>query len=346
MTLTLSKALGGPIPRAALRSFLPLLRSRFAVGQLTSFPVAAAQRTPVPAPELLISVIVPTYNYAHVLPRALDSVISQWGDDIELLVIDDGSDDHTPDVLQRYTRRFAGCFQIVRQDNAGAAAARNRGVRAARGAYVLMLDADDELLPDAFKTLREALRSTPSAAMVLGAQVSVYADGSQRVRLPTPVTGTPVQRCRRYLLQKRISISHSRCLFRRDLLLQRPYPETLRSGEDVAVFAYVLVSGSAVTTTHPLARVYKHRDSLRHSRADEESVAQGMLHEVFAQLPDECQRLRQRYAAQRYLSLFRAALVVGDGCSARRFYRQAVTLSCWQALRPGYLSKLLRIGWR
>jgi len=346
MTFILSKPHTDPLHQPTKRPFWRLLRTRFAAARLPLVPVAPAQAATICAPHVLISVVVPTYNYAHLLPRALDSVLSQWHDDIELLVIDDGSQDDTPHVLQRYAKRYPGQLQVYRQANAGVAAARNRGVRAARGAYVLMLDADDELLPDAFRALREALSAEPSAAMVLGAQVSVYADGSQRLRLPTPITGTTVQRCRRYLLEKRISISHSRCLFRRDLLLQRPYPETLRSGEDVAVFAYVLVSGPAVTVCQPLVRAYKHTDSLRHCRAHEESVAQGMLHEVFARLPQECQRLRQRYAAQRYLSLFRAALLAGDDCSARRFYRQAVTLSCWQALQPSYVSKLLRMAWR
>ncbi len=343
MTFTLSKPLAGPLSQPAHRPFLPLLRTRFAAAQAPNLPLPALPTDIALADRPLITVIVPTYNYAHLLPKALDSVLNQWDADIELLVIDDGSQDDTARVLQHYARRYPQ-IQVFHQANAGAAAARNRGVSAARGDYVLMLDADDELLPDALAAVRAALSAQPSPAMLLGAQISVYADGSQRLRLPTPVAGTPLQRCRRYLLDKRISISHSRCVFRRDLLLQRPYPETLRSGEDVAVFAYLLVSGPVVTTSEPLARVYKHADSLRHSRADEESVAHGMLHEVFAHLPEACQRLRQRYAAQRYLSLFRAALLAGDCSSARRFYRHALKLSVWQSLRPGYVSKFLRMA--
>lgn len=344
MTFTISKPLAGPLSQPAHRPFLPLLRIRYATAQARSLPPPALRTDTVLADRPLISVIVPTYNYAHLLPKALDSVLNQWGEDVELLVIDDGSQDATAQVLRQYAKRHPQRLQVFHQANAGAAAARNRGVSAARGDYVLMLDADDELSPNAFAAIRAALAGQPSPAMVLGAQISVYADGSQRLRLPTPVMGTPLQRCRRYLLDKRISISHSRCVFRRDLLLQRPYPETLRSGEDVAVFAYLLVSGPVVTTREPLAQIYKHADSLRHSRADEESVAQGMLHEVFARLPDECQCLRQRYAAQRYLSLFRAALLAGDCSSARRFYRRALKLSLWQALRPGYVSKFLRMA--
>jgi glycosyltransferase involved in cell wall biosynthesis len=289
-----------------------------------------------------ISVIIPTYNYAHLLPRALDSVLAQWAEDIELLVINDGSRDNTVEVLAEYQARHPQLL-VVSQANAGAAAARNHGIRLARGRYALLLDADDELLPKALDTLREVVASNPQAGLILGAYISVHADGRERLRLPTPANGSALQLARRYLLEKRISISHCCTLFRRDLLLQRPYPEALRKGEDIAVFAYLLVSAPVALTQQPLARIHKHADSLRHNRDDEEAVAQGVLREVFASLPAECQPLRKRYEAQRYLSLFRTALLDGDRSSAKRFYLHALGLNLWQALRWSYLKKALRI---
>lgn len=291
----------------------------------------------------LISVIIPAYNYAHLLPRALDSVLRQWSDDLELLVVNDGSQDNTVEVLAGYQARYPQ-LQVIHQANAGAAAARNQGIRLARGRFALLLDADDELMPQALATLRERVVAQPHCGMVLGAQVSVYPDGRERVRLPTPVPPAPARDlARRYLLQKRISISHCCSLFRRDLLLQRPYPEGLRTGEDIPVFAYMLVSAPVVTTDEPLARIYKHADSQRHNRDNEEAYALGMLQEVFASLPADCQPLRRRYEAQRYLSLFRAAHLAGDAVSARRFYHRALSLSPLQALRWSYLRKAIRL---
>lgn len=310
---------------------------------------APALRAQIPAEEApLISVVIPAYNYAHLLPRALDSVLDQWADDMELLVVNDGSTDHTAEVLDRYVACHGERLQVIQQANGGAARARNCAIAAARGRYVLLLDADDELLPRACEALRQVLAANPDVAMVLGAYLSVNADGRARLRLPTPVRGSAVQRCQAYLLDKRISISHSRALFRRDLLLQRLYPANLRSGEDVPVFAYLLAHGAVATTGQPLARVHKHADSLRHRREDEQAVAEGMLREVFACLPQSCQGLRRAYAAQRYLSLFRAAKRSADRASAFAYYRQALLLSPSQALRPGYLGKVLRLvlGWR
>ena len=291
----------------------------------------------------LISVIIPAYNYAHLLPRALDSVLAQWADDIELLVINDGSTDNTAEVLADYAQRYPQ-VQVISQANAGAAAARNHGIRLAHGRYALLLDADDELLPEALASLRQTLQANPDAGLVLGAQLSVTADGRERLRLPTPASGSPRQLIRRYLLEKKISISHCCTLFRRDLLLQRPYPEQLRTGEDIPVFAYLLVSAPVALTKQPLARIHKHAGSLRHNRDDEEAVAQGMLREVFASLPAECQPLRKRYEAQRYLSLFRAALLAADKPAAKRFYRHALSLSPLQALRWSYLKKAVRLA--
>lgn len=297
----------------------------------------------MPTSDVLISVVVPAYNYAHLLPRALDSVLGQWADDLELIVVNDGSTDNTAQVLADYCARFAQ-LQVIEQKNAGAAAARNHGIREARGTYVLLLDADDELVLGAFDEVRRVLRASPSAQVILGAQVSVDPDGRERVRLPTPVpVASPRTLAQLYLLKKDISISHCCTLFSRELLLQRPYPEGLRTGEDIAVFAYLVVNARFALTDKPLARIHKHRDSLRHNRHNEEEIALGMVREVFASLPAECQPLIKRYTAQRYLSLFRAALLANDKAQARRFYLTALSLSPLQAFRGTYLRKTLRL---
>ncbi len=297
----------------------------------------------MPTAEVLISVVVPAYNYAHLLPRALASVFCQWADDIELIVVNDGSTDDTLAVLSGLRERHPQ-LQLIDQANAGAAAARNHGIRRACGRYVLLLDADDELLPNALQVLRGVLRDNPDAGLVLGAQISVDPDGRERLRLPTPVpAASAYELARRYLLQKRISISHCCTLFSRALLLQRPYPEHLRTGEDIAVFTYLLVNAKVAVTPQPLARIHKHADSLRHNRHNEEEIALGMVREVFASLPAECQPLIKRYTAQRYLSLFRAALLAGDIRQARHFYLTALGLSPLQAARWTYLRKALRV---
>ncbi len=91
-----------------------------------------------------VSVIIPTYNYADYLPKAIDSVLAQSYPHIEVIVVNDGSTDHTAEVIKAY----AGKVRYIEQGNQGAAAARNRGLQAAKGDYLCFLDADDAYLPD------------------------------------------------------------------------------------------------------------------------------------------------------------------------------------------------------
>jgi glycosyltransferase involved in cell wall biosynthesis len=87
----------------------------------------------------LVSVVIPAYNAAATLPDTLDSVLAQTYRNVEIIVVDDGSRDGTPDVLARYAPRV----RVLRQANGGLAAARNTGLAAARGQLIALLDADD-----------------------------------------------------------------------------------------------------------------------------------------------------------------------------------------------------------
>src|SRR5919108_2552266 len=91
----------------------------------------------------LVSVIIPTYNRAGLVREAIDSVLAQDYSRLELIVIDDGSNDHTPEVV----RAFGPAVTFMQQPHTGVSAARNRGVAASHGALVTFLDSDDLWLP-------------------------------------------------------------------------------------------------------------------------------------------------------------------------------------------------------
>lgn len=94
-----------------------------------------------------MSVIIPIYNAQDYLHECLDSLINQTLTDIEIICVDDESTDDTPQILEEYARKNSR-IQVIRQENGGAGAARNRGMAHATGEYLSILDCDDFFAPD------------------------------------------------------------------------------------------------------------------------------------------------------------------------------------------------------
>lgn len=291
--------------------------------------------------ETLISVVIPAYNYALTLPRAVESVLSQATPEVELWVVDDGSTDDTPAVCAALSQRHGALFQAVRQENAGPSAARNHGVRLAQGRHVLLLDADDELSPGVLPDLCERLHARPDVDLWLAGHVAVHPDGRERQHPASAVPMEAAQRLKGYLLDKKIALGHGSCVFRRELLLQRPYPEQLRHSEDIPVFAYCLTQPQVEVIDLMLVRVHKHSDSLRHNAEAARRVGLALVDEVFLKLPAALQTLKPAYRAQRCLSLFRTCLLAGDRDNARGYYREALRAD-WRVLfKLSYTRKVL-----
>ena len=106
-----------------------------------------------------VSVVIPTYNRARWLPGAVDSILAQSSPPAEVVVVDDGSTDETPAVC----RGLRSPVRCVRQENAGAAAARNRGIREARCEWVAFQDSDDLWNPEKLEVQWAALARHPEA---------------------------------------------------------------------------------------------------------------------------------------------------------------------------------------
>ena len=118
----------------------------------------------LPAPgEPLVSVVIPCFNQASYLGEAIESVLAQTHPELELIVVDDGSDDNSYEVAARYPG-----VRRLRQRNSGVAVARNRGLAESRGAYAVFLDADDRLLPSALEVGVGELLAKPEAAFAAG----------------------------------------------------------------------------------------------------------------------------------------------------------------------------------
>src|SRR5690554_1752545 len=138
-----------------------------------------------------VSVVMTTYNRAAMVTTAMASVIAQRYRPLELLVVDDGSSDDTGKTVQRFIARQRPDpdlqLRYLRQDNAGPAGARNRGLRASRGDYLLFMDDDDLMDPAAIVELVKVLAEADEPAMAYGSYASVGTDGMPNsARTPAP----------------------------------------------------------------------------------------------------------------------------------------------------------------
>ncbi len=112
----------------------------------------------------LLSVIIPTYNAETYLAETLESVFQQKWQPLEILVIDDGSTDRSIAVVESFGKRVA----VIACPHRGLAATRNSGIMAARGEFLLHLDADDLLMPDSISTRMQVMQSDPVLDIVVG----------------------------------------------------------------------------------------------------------------------------------------------------------------------------------
>lgn len=110
----------------------------------------------------MISVIIPTYNRAHTLGRALDSVLAQSRPAAEIIVVDDGSGDASRDLLERDYPQV----RVIYQENQGVSAARNRAIEAASGDWLAFLDSDDAWLPQKLERQMQLLEQQPGHLLV------------------------------------------------------------------------------------------------------------------------------------------------------------------------------------
>ncbi|HBX57096.1 glycosyltransferase family 2 protein [Pseudomonas sp. UBA2684] len=300
--------------------------------------------------DILISVVIPAYNYAKTLPRAVESVLTQLGADAsaELLVIDDGSTDNTREVLERLQAEHIGRFRVIYKANGGPASVRNLGIEETRGRFLIFLDADDEMAADAISLLAQHITNNPHTRMVIGGHWSVFADGKRRLHEVKSLPADARSLVRGYLLDKSVTLSNGACAMHRDVFVPGGYPERFRNTEDIPVFAQVLARFPCTLLDQPLALIHKHDTSLRHNLTHARAAELELVDEVFAarRMPAELQDLKQAYTAQRCLSLFRTFYSSGDTAAASEFYRQALRADWTVIIRWSYTRKALRMWLR
>lgn len=133
---------------------------------------------------LIVSVIIPCYNQAQYLPKSVESVLAQTFRDFEIIIVDDGSPDNTVQVAEELIAKHTDArIRLIRKANGGIASARNFGISASKGHYLLPLDADDQLMPNFLEKALEQMSLNDGIAIAFtdiqhfGARTDVYRSG-------------------------------------------------------------------------------------------------------------------------------------------------------------------------
>ena len=250
-----------------------------------------------------ISVVVPAYNLGQHLGRCLDSLLAQTHPDMEILVVNDGSQDDTAAVLDRYAARYDN-IKAIHKENGGVTSARLRGVAEATGSWIGFMDGDDEVEPQMFSRLLEQAETHNADISHCGHQV-IFPDGriayvhnTGVLRVQDRLTGV------RDLLDGGL-IESSLCtkLFRRELFdgLAEWMDPAIKNNEDYLMNYYLFAraKGCVFEDVCPYHYVLRHgsasfRQFHEHSLFDPIRVRQKILADCEPQLREDARKALMR----------------------------------------------------
>lgn len=208
------------------------------------------------------SIVLPTYNRAGLLPRAVGSVLDQTFTDWELLVVDDGSKDGTAELLQTYSDpRIRALRNAVNRERSYS---RNRAIAEARGDFICFLDSDDEWLPDHLQVHATAWETADYDLAGMFSQTIYVRDGVPREesRPPLDVCSSNAE----YVLLKEPPPTNFS--FRAEIIRQFPFDERLHVNEDIVVFAKIAARHPIGHLPEATARYHLHGDNTHQQGRD------------------------------------------------------------------------------
>jgi glycosyltransferase involved in cell wall biosynthesis len=291
---------------------------------------------------LMFSIIIPTYNYADVLDRSIRSVLNQTGEDFEVLVVDDGSTDNTPQIMKGYQKKFPEKIKYFLQKNQGPAAARNKGVELSLGDYLFFLDADDEMAPSLLSKMRKKISDKSSVDVIFGDHISIDHNGESTYSTTSFLPKTR-EKCFKAYIFKKLNLSHCAKIVNRRVFEKISYPVELRISEDIPFMAKLLATYECVLISIPMAIVHKHQNSLRHNTAYAKEFGESIADYIFSSkvIPGWASKYEKRFRARRCLSIFRTLYLANQKKESLYFYKRALVLSPFLVFRFGYTRKAM-----
>jgi len=280
------------------------------------------------------SIVIPTYNRARFLTKAIDSVLQQSFDDYEIIVVDDGSIDATTEVLHRYNTRIT----VARQANSGVSAARNRGIELANGRWLAFLDSDDEWEQNYLACQFEQISSNPDVMVFITNAIVVHSGNVTSMHFQSAMLKrfgrAPFIRIRRPF---RVVMNHPHwyvqsMVVRHDFLLAtRLFDRGLTIAEDLDLIAQLSLMGEFGFNKQALVKIFRRIEPIENLACVQRTLrGSKSFNKVFQRLRgDQRLRLTERFALARVSSANERALgnlllVQGHARRARARYMRAL----------------------
>ncbi len=267
----------------------------------------------------MISVVIPLYNKEKTVARAVRSVLAQTFQDFEIVVVNDGSTDNSPQVV---TGIGDSRIRLVQQANAGVSVARNRGVAEARSEIVAFLDADDEWLPEFLEAVRGLAEAHPGSEMFATSYFKVGFDGQRR---PAAASETDLSDYFRVASSSEPPIHASAvAVKKRALEAIGGFPVGVHSGEDLLTWARLVVRAPVAYRAEPLSVFHRNKPIQR--RPSEDDTVGRELRELWPVGPLSL----RRYTGLWHKMRARMFLLMGERGNALREVARSLGCHLWQ----------------
>ena len=197
----------------------------------------------------LVSVILPVYNAEQFIGQALESMLQQTFDDFELIAIDDGSTDHSLEILKKYASADKR-IKILSREHSGLVASLNRGVETARGKWIARMDADDIAMPQRFERQLQWLEKT--GADICGSWVKLFGTGDRRI-IKHPQTDDAIKMKMIFCCP----FTHSSVMMKTELVRQLHYDNAWENSEDYDLWERATRAGWRMVNVPEILMLYR-----------------------------------------------------------------------------------------
>jgi len=243
--------------------------------------------------------VIPTFNQADYLTRALKSVLKQKGNDYQIIVVNDGSTDNSDEILNNFSQ--IPHLHLYSQSNAGPNVACAEAIRRSNADYIIFMATDDALRPNYLENIRAILSKAPNIDMIFGNYCSISEEKNIKISQHTFPLNSPIESFKKYI-EGELAMSTCGTLVKRNIMdtyinYPRPYP----ANYDTVIMAHCLLMYDCYQSSDVFVDVYAHKNRFRDSYYPEtngKNIVEIMFDQQIIGTDVNVQSLKNRFLAK------------------------------------------------